>query len=290
MKKLVASLAFALVASAAWALPTVQQVEIEVQQGHTERAEGMMSEVVAAKPGSARAHYVYAEILARNGKFAKASEEEAKARQIDPNASFASPDRVQAFEQLLDREQRAASRTAQAPMTSGAQAPMTNSGMAPLRTAAPSPGIPSWLWLAMLAAVAFFLWRGFSRSRAAAAGAWPGAGGVPAPGYGPMNPGAPYGPGVSGASSGLLGTGLAVAGGVAGGMLLDEMLHRRNDPGFDRGGNGLFGSGGSDALQGNDAATELETRQVDFGNGNDWDSGGGSADLGGGGDGGSWDS
>jgi len=283
MKKLVASLAFVAMASAAWALPTVQQVESEVQQGHIERAESMMSEVVAAKPGSARAHYVYAEILARNGKFAKASEEEAKARQIDPNASFASPDRVQAFEQLLDREQRPASRVV--------QAPVAGAGMAPMRaTTAPSPGIPSWIWLAVLAALAFFLWRGFSRSRAAAAPAWPGAGGMPAPGYGPVNPGAPYAPGMPGASSGLLGTGLAVAGGVAGGMLIDEMLHRRNDPGFDRGGNGVFGPGGSGALPGNDAGTELETRQVDFGNGNDWDSGGGSADLGGGMDGGSWDS
>jgi hypothetical protein len=282
MKKLVASLAFVAMASAAWALPTLQQVEAEVQQGHTEHAESMMSEVIAAKPGSARAHYVYAEILARNGKFAKAAEEEAKARQIDPNASFASPEQVQAFEQLLDREQRPASRALQAPTAGG--------GVAPMRATAPSPGIPSWIWLALLAAVAFFLWRGFSRSRATAAAAWPGAGGVPAPGYGGVNPGAPYGPGAPAASSGLLGTGLAVAGGVAGGMLIDEMLHRRSDPGFDRGGNGVFGSGGSDALQGNDAATELETRQVDFGNGNDWDSGGGSADLGGGMDGGSWDS
>ena len=96
-----------------------------------------------------------------------------------------------------------------------------------------------------------------------------------------MNPTAPYRSGMQ-AGSGLLGTGMAVAGGVAGGMLLDELLHRRNGPGNPAAGD-MFGSGNS----GNDAGTELESRPVDFGNGNDWDSGG-SVDMGGG-DGG-WDS
>ena len=91
MKKIVISLAFVAASSLSWALPTVQQVEAEVQQGHTARAETMMSEVVAAKPDSAKAHYIYAEILARNAKFGKAAEEEAKARQIDPDAKFAPP-------------------------------------------------------------------------------------------------------------------------------------------------------------------------------------------------------
>jgi hypothetical protein len=288
MKKLFLSFAFVAMSSLAWALPTVQQVEAEVQQGHTVQAESMMAEVVAAKPGSARAHYVYAEILARNGKFGKAAEEESRARQIDPDAKFSSPDKVQAFEQLLDREQRAASRTPAAPVQRSAVAPLN---AAPLNAMPASGGIPGWVWLAGLAAVAFFLWRGFSRSRAAAPASLAGYPGAPYPGGTPMNPGAPYGPGMPPASGGMLGTGMAIAGGLAGGVLLDEMLHRRNEGGLEPSGSGLFGSGGSNAAQANDAATELETRQVDFGSGNDWDSGGGSADLGGGGDGGGgWDS
>ena len=39
----------------------------------------MMREVVAAKQGSAKAHYIYAEILAHNGKLALAVEEAQKA-------------------------------------------------------------------------------------------------------------------------------------------------------------------------------------------------------------------
>jgi hypothetical protein len=283
MKKLLVFLAFVAASALAWALPSVQQVEAEVQQGHTVRAEAMMGEVVAAKPGSARAHYVYAEILARNGKFKLAAEEEAKARQIDPDAKFADPAKVLAFEQLLDREQLGVSRTPAAPAQQGAVAPMS----APARAA----GMPSWIWMAALAAIAFFLWRGLSRSRAAATGSLagaPGSVGMPPYAGGPtMNPAAPYGSGMQ-PGSGLLGTGMAVAGGVAGGMLLDELLHHRNGLGNSTGG-GVFGSGGGAPAPGNDAATELEARPVDFGNGNDWDSGGGSVDVGGG-DGSGWDS
>ncbi len=282
MKKLLVCLAFIAMSSLAWALPTVQQVEAEVQQGHTVRAETMMGEVVAAKPDSARAHYVYAEILARNGKFKLAAEEEAKARQIDPDARFADPAKVLAFEQLLDREQLGVSRSA--------AAPAQQVSVAPMGVPARSAGIPSWVWMAALAAIAFFLWRGLSRSRVAAGSALAGSGAMPPYAGGQtMNPAAPYGSGMQ-AGSGLLGTGMAVAGGVAGGMLIDELLHRRNGAGNPAGGE-MFGSGSTSAMPGSDAATELESRPVDFGNGNgnDWDSGGGSVDMGGG-DGGGWDS
>ena len=68
MKKLIVSMALGGVAVLAWALPTQQQVEAEVGQGNYAEAESMMREVVAARPDSARAHYVYAEILAHGGK------------------------------------------------------------------------------------------------------------------------------------------------------------------------------------------------------------------------------
>jgi len=44
----------------------------------------MMSEVVAAKPDSAKAHYIYTEMLARNRNFTKASKQAARACQLDP--------------------------------------------------------------------------------------------------------------------------------------------------------------------------------------------------------------
>jgi len=105
MKKAIVSLALALVAAVAFALPTTQDVEAQVRQGNYSQAEAMMNEVVTARPGSARAHYVYAEILAHNRNFVKAADEAQKARQIDPALSFTDPAKFRAFEQLLAREQ-----------------------------------------------------------------------------------------------------------------------------------------------------------------------------------------
>jgi hypothetical protein len=287
MKKLFAALAFSLASVAAWALPTTQEVEAAVQQGRYPQAETMMAEVVAAKPDSAKAHYVYAEMLAHNGNFTKATAEAARARQLDPAVKFTTPEKLQAFELLLQREQ--------APQTKTRAAP-TAFQPTQLQAAPANSGIPSWVWLAGLAAVAFFLWRSFSRSRAVAQGAAAGPGNAMAAG-GPFNAGPPgvpsgapaYGPGMPQASagSGMLGTGLAVAGGVAGGMLLDEMIHHRQGAGsspLDR-----VMPSGLDAPATNEAANELESRPVDFGNGGDWDAGG-STDGGGGSDGGGgWD-
>lgn len=303
MKKTIVALAFFAASALAWALPSVQDVESALQQGRTAQAESMMSEVVAAKPDSARAHYVYAEILARNGKFSLATTETQTARRIDPALKFAQPEQFRAFEQLLEREQRSAARTPAAP----AQRPSLGAAAAP----AGSSGIPGWVWPVGLAAIGFVAWRGLSRSRAAAAAAaaapaaasagpnasqgFGGNGamnpGAPnAPGM-PMNPGTPYGAGMQspGAGGGLLHTGMAVAGGVAGGMLLDQMLHHRNDGGVGQAGGGL-GLNNGEPFQTNEAASELEARPVDFGAGDGWDADAGSVDLGGGSDaGGGWD-
>lgn len=311
MKRFVAGLALVLATGGAWALPSVDEVEAQVRQGNYTQAETMMSEVVAAKPGSARAHYFYAELLAHNGSFARASQETAKAREIDPKIGFTDPEKFRAFEQTLQREQTAKPRSSTASTGSGLGSSIAPAAAA--TTAVGGGGIPGWIWLVGLAILAVVLWKGFSRSRTAPAGNVGPAGNMATAGgpqgaypYNPNNgmPGASYGPGagmqggpMQGArpGGGLLGTGLAVAGGVAGGMLIDEMLHRRGDGGS---GAGIGNLGGVDpgnlggGAFGNDAAAqELESRPIDFGNGgNDWDSGGGSGDSGGGDSGGGgWD-
>ena len=284
MKKFIVALAIGAASAFAWALPTVQQVEAEIQQGRTVQAESMMGEVVAAKPASAKAHYIYAEILARNKKFAKASEEARTARQLDPDLKFTQPEKFRAFEQLLEKEQRAPARIR-------APAQRRSSLPPPAAPKASQEGIPSWVWAAGLAVVGFAIWRvvasrGDVPTRAAGLPAAVGTPNVPV--NVPGNPGVPFGPGMPQAPApggGLLGTGLAAAGGVAGGMLLGEMLRGKS------GNNANPGAGGQglanvDPLQSASAATELETRQVDFGNGNEWDSGTASGDGGSGADGG----
>ena len=297
MKKLIASLALATLSALAWALPTLQQVETEVSQGHYAQAESMMRDVVAAKPGSARAHYIYAEILAHDGKLAIASDEARKARDIDPDVTFTDPEKFRAFEASLLRAQAPAARSR--PTPSQGATPLAPARVAPVA----ATGMPSWVWLAGLLAIGFVLWRMFSRSRAAgsALSAPPGSGvampmqpGANGPGYGPGAAGTPYGPGYAPQRPGMMGVGLAAAGGVAAGMLADELLHRRQSGTPDNSGVGNTGGGFFDA-PGGSAASDLEDRPIDFGTGgNDWDAGsndGGGFDVGGGGSdtGGGWD-
>ena len=97
----------------------------------------------------------------------------------------------------------------------------------------------------------------------------------------------PYGPGYQGyppqRGSGMLGTSLAAAGGVAAGMLASEMLQRH------RGTNADADAAGGQAgfFDSPQPSADLENRPVDFGSGGDWDAG--SSDAGGGSDGGGWD-
>ena len=294
--------ALALASTLALALPSVQQVEAEVAQGRYAQAETMMAEVVAAKPGSARAHYIYAEILAHNELFPRASEQARLARTLDPSLAFAgSADKFRAFERLLERAQAGAT-TAR----SSAAATPRETALPPLAAparataaAAAASGVPSWLWGAGFAVVAVLLWRAISRrSSASAASAM--APGAMAPGaMAPegMATNTPYGPGgmPPGAvaptprGGGLLGAGLAGAGGFAAGMMVDRMLH---PDGSNRGPDRLAGLGPDAGGNVDDAGSDLADRNVDFGNGgNDWGGdAGGSSDGGGGDGGGGWDS
>lgn len=265
------SLGLSALAPSAWALPTVDQVQTAVKQGDYAGAEQMMKQVIEAKPGSAKAHYVLAEILAHQRKFGEATEQVRMARLNDPQIKFTDPAKFAAFEQLLEREQHGAKSLAPA-------------RAAPVREPASSGGgVPLWVLLGG-GAVFIVLAARWMRNRAAAQMQQ-----VPAyagGGYGqPMG----YGPAPAPAGSGMLGVGLAAAGGVAAGMLAEKLLHEgREDHGrHSRDDGGTAGSfdGGSGA------ADQLASRDIDFGSGGGWDAGGGGGDFGGGssdGGGGDW--
>ena len=286
--------AAALWSAAAMALPSNNDVQAAVKAGDFPKAETMMQEVVAAKPQSAKAHYLYAEILAHDAKFTDAAAQARRAREIDPALSFTNdPEKFRSFESLLQREQAGPAVNTQPAPARVNMAPAIPQ-QAPVSTA--SSGVPGWVWVGGLAVVAFLIFRSVSRRAMANNMAGGGGGygmnpGMAQPGYGPGYGGPGYG-GSTGGS--LLGTGLAAAGGVAGGMLLEKMLegnHRDENYGN---GNPNYGSqGGSFDNGSNQAASDLENRPIDFGSGgNDWDSGGSGSDMGGGGggsdDGGGW--
>ena len=295
---LVAACAAALWSVSAMALPSSNDVQAAVKAGDFPKAETMMQEVVAAKPQSAKAHYLYAEILAHDAKFSDAAAQARQAREIDPALSFTNdPQKFRSFEQLLQREQAPAAVPQAAPQV----APQARVNMAPaVLPQAQSSGIPGWVWVGGIALVAFLIFRAVSRralaNNMAGGGYAPQGGGygmqpgMPQPGYGPG-----YGPSYGAApGGGLLRTGLAAGAGVAGGMLLEKMLegnHRDENYGNNNG--GFLGGGSVDNGSGQ-AASELENRPIDFGSGgNDWggdNSGGGGSDFSSGGsdDGGGW--
>ena len=300
MKRWLIGASIAFFALAAQALPSVPDVEAQLDKGNTAQAESMMREVVAAKPGSARAHYIYAEILAKNAKFADASREAALARQNDPQIRFTKPDQFRSFEQMLEREQQRVRTPAPSsldrlgPSVAAPQRPVVRPAQSvETQAQAPSPGLPGWVWPVGLAVLAVLAWRMLRRPSGgvpmpsaagpgyAAAGPYGGS-----PGYGPMGG---MGGGMASSGGGLMGVGLAAAGGAAAGMLAERLLERGHESGRS---DGFFGNnaGYADAAPAqDDAARALEDRNVDFGTGgNDWDAGG-SVDVGGGSDSGSSD-
>jgi hypothetical protein len=297
MKRFIVALFLTAFALSAFALPSVDDVQSEIAKGNYVKAEQMMREVVAARPDSARARYVYAEILAHDRRFDLAAEELARARKIDPDLKFTQPEKFNEFARLIEREQASARRpvATDRPVSSAPTAAVN-----PAMPAASGDGVPMWVWLLGLVAVAAIAWRAFGARRTAPAAAmaggsasWGGgtaaAGMPPAPGYGPYPPQGQ----APGAGSGLLGTGLAVAGGLAAGVLAEKLIEGHRGSSADNGSSPL-GNAPSNSNAGlfdigpdsdNAAARELEQRQVDFGSGDGWggsDSGGGSSDDSGG--------
>ncbi len=75
-------------------LPSVHQIYQTVQAGQLDKAHSMIDQVLKAHPNSAKAHFVDAEILARQGDMTAAKAELATAEKLDSTLSFAKPKAV----------------------------------------------------------------------------------------------------------------------------------------------------------------------------------------------------
>lgn len=201
----------AVVAAGAPALaadPTLDQVYQAVRAGELARAQGMMSEVLRDHPNSAKAHYVEAEILAREGRAGAAQGELNRAEQLEPGLPFVSPTSVQELRGAI-----ASAGERHAPVVPG------------IAPAAASTFPWGMLLIGLAVALAAYA---FIRARRNAAMA-PYAGGTAAPGYGAPGYGAPpMAPmGGGGLGSGIVGglvTGAAVGAGVVAGEALAHDL------------------------------------------------------------------
>ncbi|MBE7940364.1 MULTISPECIES: tetratricopeptide repeat protein [Ramlibacter] len=287
-----------LLAGPAWSQgePTIDQIYQAASSGQMQQADRMIGEVLQRHPNSGKAHYVKAELAAREGDAAVARRELAEAERLAPGLPFAKPEAVQAL-----RREVAVPSGGAATRGLGESARSVAPQPAPAPAASHFPwGLLALLVLVIVAATAFMRRRnppdamaGGMGGMGGPGGPYAGPGGYPPPGYGPgaYPPGyAPgYGPGAAQPQGGLgsslgrgLATGLAVGAGV---VAAEEIGHRM----FDHRGNPIEGNpalGPMGGAEGNgmlDPSVNNDMGGQDFGIGDagSWDdggAGGGSSD------------
>jgi hypothetical protein len=172
--------------------PTMQQIYDEAKSGHVDQAQQMINQVLRDHPRSAKAHYVAAELAAKQGNMSVARGEFGQAEQLEPGLPFAKPQAVQALKAELG-------------LRAGGGALL----LAPQQHTFP------WLPVLLLVGMILVVWT-IVRRRSAAVAQIPG--GYP-PGGMPMGaaPGPYGGPGVYGGQAGG-GIGSGIAGGLASGL------------------------------------------------------------------------
>ena len=275
--------------------PTVDQVYQAAQGGRYIEAQTMLDEVLKAHPTSAKAHYIQAQVYAKQGLMTKAGAALADADRLDPAAKYASPSAIQALRtQIAAPRPSLSDNRALQPAPVRAQQVQTPAPQAPRERS-----FPWGLLLGGLGLVAFIVWvsRMMSQRTAAmqAANGGMGAGGIQqypggaygptgggagyAPGYGPGYGGvAPQAPGMGSRIMGGLATGAAVGAGIVAG---EAMMRHFTDN--DRNANAAPAPSNDNWAA---PAPSYDMGGNDFGvsDTSSWDSGGG-----GDGGGGSWD-
>jgi len=243
--------------------PTLHEVYQAADGGRMSDAQAMMSAVLAAHPDSGKAHFVEAELLAKQGLLPKAQAEFALAEHLAPGLPFAKPSALQALKARLGSASAVAG------------------GVAPVRLASSgASGSLPWgvllLGFGLIAALAWFARALMSRNplpnQFPATGA--NYGSMP-PAYGGGTGGWPAGaqPGLGSRVMGGLATGAAVgAGVVAGEALMNRFLgdgERHGSRVFDNAASPTD-SAGFDDLGGNDFGVSDATSWDDTSVGGDW--------------------
>ena len=174
MKKLFTALAasLVLVSSAAFAVPSAQQIEQAMAQGNWQKADAGLTEVLQAHPNNAHAHYLYAQVLDREGRYDDALSHLRQAKSIDPQLKFTDPLRFASTEARIRGDANRAGVVANvpsppsaAPTGSVAQNPFNNAQAPEPEKHGPSMG--SWIGIVVLfAGIALVLRWGLRRARA----------------------------------------------------------------------------------------------------------------------------
>ncbi len=183
--------------------PTLSQVYQAAESGNIAQAQRMMDEVLRAHPNSAKAHFVEAELLAKQGRLAAAEAELNTAERLDPGLPFAKPQAVQELKRRV--------------------ASSSGLGMAP----ATNSGIP-WTMLLLGAGLVVLILVVVRAMRRPATTYLPAGSGYGAPAPAQPYASGPVGPlaGGGGIGSGILG-GLATGAALGAGMVAGEALAHR---------------------------------------------------------------
>lgn len=234
---------------------SIHQVYQAAESGDMNKAQALMDQVLRDHPDSARAHYVEAELLAKQGKLAAASAELSTAERLKPGLPFAKPQAVQELKTVIAGHVVAANNAH----------PQANDG---------GFGIGSVLLVIGLIAFIFFVGRAMGRRSNPVV--YPANNGGNAPyGQAPYG-GAPYGgaPMGGGMGSGILG-GLATGAALGAGMVAgQELMHHFTDGDKTSGGvvsDANAGDSWTDAndMGGNDFGM-IDSGSWDDGAGGDW--------------------
>jgi hypothetical protein len=152
MKKSLAALGFSLMllSSAAFAVPSLQQVEQSIAQRDWQRADTQLSQVIDAHPNNAHARYLYAQVLDREGRASDALTQLQKAKSLDPQLRFTDASR---FAQTEARIRADAARV-------GGNAPAATQGGSLQSSLAPAvppakhgPSTGMWIGLGLIVAI-----------------------------------------------------------------------------------------------------------------------------------------
>lgn len=222
MRKMLLGLACGALLSAAPMLapaaePTLHQVYQAAESGRLHEADNMMAQVLRDHPNSAKAHFVEAELLTKEGRLGEARTELATAERLGPDLGFAKPEALSSL--------RAKLAETHSPFSAGGAGGSSGSSF-------------PWSWLLIGGCLIAFIvvaarWM---QARAAAPQVYAPAGGYgSAAAYGPQAAAPGYGGPMPAQSGGLgssmlggLATGVAVGAGVVAG---EALMHRVLDGG-----------------------------------------------------------
>ncbi|MDD2357364.1 MAG: hypothetical protein PHX13_05600 [Thiovulaceae bacterium] len=249
--------------TALFAESNVHQIYQTMASGHMDEAHKMIEEVLQKHPDSAKAHFVDAEILVRQGNKKAAHDELAIAEQLSPGLPFAKPDAVVSLKKMIEGNIVSTSSSTQMPQNiQNTQEKKSN-------------GFP-WMTFLLTGGVVFLvvmIWKSFSGRKQNQYNQAPTYGNNTAPqqsGYpnNPYNQGNPVNQGGSGLGSNIM-SGLATGAAAGVGMVAaEELMHHFTDHNDSASNNSSMFSNDNNTMQ-----PSNDMGDTDFGisDGSSWD-------------------